>query len=107
MKLADYQQGLGKTGIKLFEDWRKKYGLSEEKEMLLLGIVAECWEAIVDSREKIKEEGTTVMGSHGIRAHPAIDVGKKAKDQVLAAIKILGLENYQGDEVLKDFNGCN
>ena len=106
MKLADYQRELGKEGKKIFEDWRKKYGLSQEKELFLLGIIAESHETILRSRKIISKEGSSIQGSHGRRPHPEIAISKDAKNQALAAIKELGHKLWKHQKtgsVISDF----
>lgn len=73
-----------------------------------MGILAESYETILNSRKIIKEQGSTIQGSHGLKPHPEIDIAKKAKDHALAAIKQLGLEEYATNGLKglrRDFGG--
>ncbi len=104
MKISKYKQGLGIEGVKLFDDWRKKYGLSEDNQLFLLSLIAGCWETILNSRAIIAIEGSTISHLHGKKAHPEIAIIKDARAQAMAGLKQLDLkETVAMSEVLRDF----
>jgi len=79
MKIGQYKQGLGETGIKMFDNLREKHQLKDDKDLLLLRIVAESWETMVSTREIINDPN-----SEGPKPHT---MNRDATRQLMSVLK--------------------
>jgi len=103
MKIGEYKKGLGVLGQKMFDNLRVKHKLKGDRAMLLLRIVAESWEIIVNSKQIINSEGSSVPSLHGSRPHPETAISKDAKRQLMSALQQLELNDYSEDPFLARF----
>ena len=80
MKIDEYKLGLGKSGMKMFDNLREKHQLKEDKDLLLLRIVAESWETMVSTREIINDPNSEGPKLHTMntRCQAAVNVSIKA-----------------------------
>ena len=81
MKIGHYKLGSGDSGIRMFDNLRDKHELREDKDLLLLRIVAESWEVMVNTRQIINDSE-----SKGPKPH---SINKDAKQQMMSALKQL------------------
>jgi len=81
MKIGHYKQGLGDSGIRMFDNLREKHALREDKDLLLLRILAESWETMVNSREMINDPD--------FEGPKPYTINKEAKQQLMSALRQL------------------
>ena len=81
MKIGHYKEGLGDSGIRMFDNLRAKHELREDKDLLLLRIVAESFEVMVNTRQIINDPE-----SEGPKPY---SINKEAKQQLMSALKQL------------------
>ena len=100
MKVNGFTRALGEEGQTIFHTLRKKHEIKDDHRLMLLRVVAESWETMLNSKIVISVEGSTIKGSHGLKAHPEIATGKDAKNQMMAALKQLELDDEVVDNPL-------
>jgi len=102
MKHAD----LKGNAKKVFDDLAELYKL-DESSLFLAHIVATSWDHLKQAEAILEDEGLIITGRYGqIKAHPANDVCKSNRTQIMRAMKELnltGLANNEWDGVLRDF----
>jgi P27 family predicted phage terminase small subunit len=64
----------------------------ESHHLKLLQLACEAWERCQEARKQLADEGVTVAGIHGVRAHPAAAIERDCALRFAALIKQLGLD---------------
>ncbi len=106
MKPFEFSKHLNEEGKKVYDDLRRKYGLTEIYQLVLASIASSNWQIIIECRQIVNQEGTILETSHGIKANPALKISNDAMTQMRSVLKQLKLENLLNetdDSFLRDF----
>jgi phage terminase small subunit len=60
-------------------------------DLKLLQLAAETWDQYEDARTILAREGLTVVGRHGLKAHPCVSIVRDARAQFAMLVKQLNL----------------
>ena len=91
---------------KVFDDLTSIYKL-DDSALYLARIIAVCWDHLTQAEAMLERDGLVVQGRYGqLVTHPANDIVKSNRNQVMRALRQLNLTtpaNDELDQVLKDF----
>jgi len=91
---------------KVFDDLSEIYKL-DDSALYLARIIAVCWDHMLEAEALLEKEGLVVQGRYSqLRAHPANDILKSNRNQIMRALRQLNLTtpaNDEMDQVLRDF----
>jgi len=91
---------------KVFDDLSEIYKL-DDSALYLARIVAVAWGHMLKAEEMLEKEGLTVTGRYSqLRSHPANDIVKSNRNQIMRALRQLNLATPANDELdmlLADF----
>ena len=105
MKPFEFSKHLNEEGKKVFNDLRRKYGLTETYQLMLASFVADNWQIIIECQRIVKEGGMILETKQGLKAHPAMKVSNDAMTQIRSVLKQLKLDSLvnEGNDPIRDF----
>jgi hypothetical protein len=65
----------------------------EDHHLRLLTLAAQAWDRCAEAGERLAQEGLTISGREGIKAHPCISIERDSRAAFARLIKQLGLDN--------------
>jgi P27 family predicted phage terminase small subunit len=74
--------------------WQTTLGqyVLQEHHLRLLQLACEAWDEAQKAREQLAQEGLTVSGRQGVRAHPCIAIERDARLAVARLVRELDLD---------------
>ena len=76
----------------IIDKLQEQYGIHDESGLILLGILRDNYDLITSLRSSIKKEPMTVNRYGQMIPNPGIDVCNKARNQIISALRQLGLK---------------
>jgi len=84
---------LAAAGRALFRDLVREYEITDAGGLVLLTTASECADRMSAARLAIAQHGEVTTDRYGqAKVHPACQLEKDARSQLLQAIKLLGLD---------------
>jgi len=83
---------LPSTGAELTEMLVETYGLADGAALVLAGLAGEALDTAHEAETLIKKHGMIVEGERGLRANPACNIARDARNRLITALGKLNLE---------------